>query len=521
MKSLVLIAFMILTTLGHSESTCRSPTSEMPSYPGIKFSQTADGLAQLFLNDLTDLFQYLVYLLIPDIEASVDLLGYDIDIAITDIIFSDVEIQSMSASCDVSSKSSPPSVAASLENLVFQGTFNWEYTTNTYPYISDNGYATYSIVNCNALATIVPFMDLECHTPQINITAMDLDLGDIDVELYGGASWLYDLLIDLLIPLFEDALADQLGEYFRISVQDAANDYWGNWVAVFYSPTGCMTATDGRLPDTGIEITATEIILSIVGWQLDRNRVDDTKHSVSPLPMPPLTEDAAMQTAFDRAVFSSSLEIAYEAGFYEAVIEQEDVPEDYQVLLTTDILAEAVPSLAGTPTRPLRLEYSATARPVHSVQPVALYTEYAGDLSVVCDGEVLFTLNTVVGYTGVPSWYLWTELKPPQLCIYMEHAYYNQTAAVEAGSSSVGDVDVVALGPLLGLLWDYASEELTLVMKQKTPVCIPDVTVQLVEPFIAYRDTYWVIYGDVLPLNKRRQTPRGPAMTIQSETTLE
>eukprot|EP00768_Dysnectes_brevis_P005533 gnl/Dysnectes_brevis/4037_a5275_472.p1 GENE.gnl/Dysnectes_brevis/4037_a5275_472~~gnl/Dysnectes_brevis/4037_a5275_472.p1 ORF type:complete len:504 (+),score=222.23 gnl/Dysnectes_brevis/4037_a5275_472:2534-4045(+) len=494
--STMLLLVLILPSLvltDHWNETCKSPTGPLAENPGVISTLTNEGLSKMFLNDLDDLLKYLTLVQIPDISVDVDLGLANITAEITNIMFQTVSIEDILIQMDEPTAS----ISGDFINLSFFGSFDWAYQQNDWPWIYDGGYGSLSIMGCSALASFVPGVDTDCHTPQVDIPSLDLDLGQVDIELHGGASWLYSLIIDLLLDLFQDLLTDQLEEYTREAFQDAANDYWANWEGVFntYYP-GNLTSLDARVFDYGLPVLAESVSLPLDATVFYRTEFDHPRFWQQPMAMPLVVEDAQIQTLVDRAVFNSALQVGFDYAIYDTAISPQDLPADLQGLLNTDLLVPAAPDVP--PGLPVTVNVTLADPALATVQPVGFFASYPLNLTFNAQGAgELFRLRVNAGFVSQPDFYVRDDIMPPLSCLFLTHTLYNQTAALL--SSAVGPVDPSepTLQQLLGVLLQYLEQVFTGVERNYIGACLPDFITQLVEVKVAFRDYCCVIFGEV------------------------
>jgi len=98
-------------------------------------------------------------------------------------------------------------------------TANWNYREHAWPHISDHGSADIAISQVSIVADI-GFGANGAGEPTCNVLASAVGIGHFDIHLHGGASWLYNIIVDLFKSNIQHSIADGI----RNAINGAINN---------------------------------------------------------------------------------------------------------------------------------------------------------------------------------------------------------------------------------------------------------------------------------------------------------
>eukprot|EP00768_Dysnectes_brevis_P008679 gnl/Dysnectes_brevis/802_a884_2578.p1 GENE.gnl/Dysnectes_brevis/802_a884_2578~~gnl/Dysnectes_brevis/802_a884_2578.p1 ORF type:complete len:544 (+),score=133.08 gnl/Dysnectes_brevis/802_a884_2578:115-1632(+) len=476
MLSIICLYLILFVCSGISTQDYCNPFE--PPYPtsnGVGFILTESGLNEVIISNIPYFSQYLSLIVIEDVIDSTTLLGMPFNYSLTDISIKSFSLAPISM---INFDEPNQQVDITFSELSIEITFNWEYDQGVFPYISDNGWGEASLSHCAMSAVLSSVEDFECMVPYVTIDELMFDIGDIDITLHGGASWLYDLVIELLIDIFSDVFVEQLTPLLQEALQDAFNGQITGWVPVYESPVDAYTELDMRVPQQ-VPIYDTFIDLPLSGQVYDKKATGGVFWQ-QPLPLPTLKTDLDFSASLDRMVPNSAAAVGWGRGLLIGeVVGEELEDEEEQLLLSAEVLGEFIPGLDEYGSTVFDLSVNATAPPLATVQPVALYLETPltvdlKDLNASNDSLVSF--DVVLGSICQPNWTIIDITVVVYTLVYMDCSFYNVSAAVS--SSDVCDpldIDAEGLLPLFGVLGDALSAEYSSRMEQYFPIPLPDI----------------------------------------------
>ncbi|GIQ87113.1 hypothetical protein KIPB_009087, partial [Kipferlia bialata] len=252
----------------------------------------------------------------------------------------------------------------------------------------------------------------ECGVFQLNLEEFSFDLGDISIHLDGGASWLYNLVVNVFIDVIQDLFADQLDQVLAVTLRDFINDKIVNGKRL-----ECPSADGEVMQDmryTSVANIGTDFVsLHTSDYFYPKDEANTLDYSFRPVDAekPDLLSSEDSQVVVDRAVFES-LYAAYQTqGLIGGHIDHDTVIPSYQNMLTTNQLAAIAPELyaAYGPNQPISLAMRAGLEPQVSILPSAAYLNVTGTVDVFVggsvpeEGEADLSLVMSYGLAGLPT----------------------------------------------------------------------------------------------------------------------
>eukprot|EP00768_Dysnectes_brevis_P002182 gnl/Dysnectes_brevis/1694_a1926_2027.p1 GENE.gnl/Dysnectes_brevis/1694_a1926_2027~~gnl/Dysnectes_brevis/1694_a1926_2027.p1 ORF type:complete len:497 (-),score=134.63 gnl/Dysnectes_brevis/1694_a1926_2027:162-1652(-) len=461
----------------------------IPQDPGISLAFTQTGIDK-YMNFFLDIIaDEAAKVVISDIEGSADL-------GITQITFSFTSIELKEITIiDADILLQEGQVSIELDDVSVSLLFNWEYTEDAWPYISDSGYGQADITDATLIAVASAFINETTQLLSIDLTSFDLSVGDIDITLYGGASWLYDLIISLLEELIEDYLIDPLAYLVKDSIQSMLDDAFnGNIRHIMDRPV----MQDQRFCDAPLQHT--DYFVMMVYGQVIPD--EDSGYPVTPWyrgppkPFQPKSvADSDITMVVDIAVVNQNYDVHfYSKGLYAYSVSPGTMPPEYAPFLQEDFLATLAPGIASLFVQgdeEVALTVNATSPPLATCYPTALYVSTPVNLTLTVGGQHALTLGTTYGTSSVPVLTVDAHDWGNSTCIDYSHELYNVTAPVLV-DSSVGDVDITSqdLFALLGLLGAESLAPWLSSISVNTKWCYESQFLSVDDYSIVYGDTY-------------------------------
>ncbi|CAL6040761.1 Conserved_hypothetical protein [Hexamita inflata] len=162
----------------------------------------------------------------PDQIFTINLGVTKIDMMLTDIIVTEFEVNQVQVVLQNNNV-----VPLILAGCRFVLRFNWRIQQSSYPYISDSGtgnvivgdtdFSTLFGVDCDYIVCPNHLLAKFLHG--------ELNIGTLQVLLYGGSSWMYQSMINLLVGLLQQELQRFITYFMSNNVVDILNNLFDNY----------------------------------------------------------------------------------------------------------------------------------------------------------------------------------------------------------------------------------------------------------------------------------------------------
>ena len=81
---------------------------------------------------------------------------------------------------------------------------NWHYREDSWPHISDSGSADIGVSGVSVVVNIHGFQSNQ--RPQVTVLSDGVNIGDLSIHLHGGASWLYQIFVNIFKGQIKDSI---------------------------------------------------------------------------------------------------------------------------------------------------------------------------------------------------------------------------------------------------------------------------------------------------------------------------
>eukprot|EP00768_Dysnectes_brevis_P002621 gnl/Dysnectes_brevis/1943_a2233_1597.p1 GENE.gnl/Dysnectes_brevis/1943_a2233_1597~~gnl/Dysnectes_brevis/1943_a2233_1597.p1 ORF type:complete len:502 (-),score=137.13 gnl/Dysnectes_brevis/1943_a2233_1597:243-1748(-) len=496
-KSLI-ICLLILFSVVHTHE-CRNTGRIYPGiYPPTDGFAFQSVLTEYGANSMADLAipiveESLVALIIPDIDGDVDLGIASITYDISSIVLTEIDISNLVFKFDGESNR----VVVSLTDGFLHLEYKWGYETTTYPYVADGGFGTAEFQASISLSAELE-IDIECQSMQVILDPITFIPSQIDIILHGGASWLYDLIIDLLEDLIMDYLIDPFAQLIQQTAQEQLDQWIQKGALVVQQPgSGQVTCFDRR-PAASPIVQDGVISIPYIGKVVLCDGGEGEPWDVQPQEMPLVFSDSFVQYLFDAATFDSNHYQHYLQGEYQHTVTADDVPEEFRPFFTAGELAVIIPGLAEYAGLEITLDVYALEPPTDVVQPVALFTTFITAVDIMVDSQdtPLLQLQLDIGAAGTVVLSNITHSWGMDTCFSSEYELYNMTMTVSDTSvGPVGDEETLyQLTSLLAeqMLMPWATDH----SSRKELICMETDFATTMTPSVLFHDTYMVLEFD-------------------------
>jgi len=223
--------------------------------PGVKTTISVDGMKYFLKVGIELLEQALLNLKIPDLSGDASTPVGNIDWTLTNIDLSQFTIQNSSVILD----NQPQGVQINIIYVDITISMDWSYREVHWPHISDHGSADISSSTSAGVDTQVTTQNFR---PQLLVLNDIVIIGKLDITLHGGASWLYQLFIDLFSGLIKTAVTNAIQQAITQNIDQGVNKALsslviqaniGKYIEINYELLGnpTITPTYFTIPELG------------------------------------------------------------------------------------------------------------------------------------------------------------------------------------------------------------------------------------------------------------------------------
>eukprot|EP01102_Stenamoeba_stenopodia_P008721 TRINITY_DN2539_c0_g1_i1.p1 TRINITY_DN2539_c0_g1~~TRINITY_DN2539_c0_g1_i1.p1 ORF type:complete len:520 (-),score=77.36 TRINITY_DN2539_c0_g1_i1:87-1553(-) len=363
---------------------------------------------------------------------------------------------------------------------------DWHYREHAWPHASDSGDA-----DVTAKGTTVSIALGVYNTggyPQLQVQSCSVHIGDLDIDLHGGQSWLYQIFVDAFSSQITSAVQGALSGAIGDAISSSGNK-------------ALMTLPMSEPIEPGVEINYelignpsfsanTYVNLPGLGEFYDTNNPTEAPYTPGNITMVP--SSSMLQMFVDNYVFNTAGYVFFEEGQLKTNLVPSDVPSDFPIQLNTSDFCLLVSNLCKMyPDYPMALTLYANAAPVFSADELMISVYVNGTIDV-------FVINASNDW--IPTFSLNAQI------------YLNGTAAVSANNlvgslsylhgdfelltSEIGNINVGLLQTILNIMF-YKG-----IIPQVNKLLANGFTlptlygISLVNPSVGYADNFLIVNTD-------------------------
>jgi len=280
--------------------------------------------------------------------------------------------------------------------------------------------------------------------PACNVINCVVSISGFDIKIHGGASWLYNLFVDVFSGQIKDAVQNALQTEIQNEINDQANQALST--LPIEENVNSWLEIDFALLSNPI-FTSSYVTNAHKGEFFDISRPEEAPFIAAPLP-DSITSDMLQMFVTDYLV-NSFLFSSCEDGKLHVTVNNSEVPADSPIQLNTTSavwgsIAPGLPKLY--PNNLMELFINATTTPRASFSTDGADIVALGDIcvNVIANGDVVnaFTLNVTVHCSGDAG------ISGTNLTAHLNYLYTN----ISLKSSNVGNVIVEAMNELMDFL---------------------------------------------------------------------
>ena len=371
-SSVCLVAFLVLVVA--------TGDSSFAANPGAKATLSKDGINHIIAQTLPLIIQEVQSVSIPDVNGSAGTPVGSIDYSLSAIHITGFSIASITLDLQ------PPNrVVVTANGLSISLHLNWHYKEHSFPHISDSGSADASTKGSSFQVSTV--LSNSNGKPAVGGTTCSVNLNDFDIDLHGGASWLYQLFVNIFSSNIKHSVQDNVSQAVVQAVNQQAEKALASLnlivqidktASVDFSMVGdpTITGTYITIPDKG------EFYLNS----------GHTESPYVPGPLPDTIDSSMLQFLIDEYVLDSAGYVYQQGNVLQTVITQKDIPSTIPIKLNTASFKVSIPQLYNAfPDQDMELGVASTAAPTAVVTSAnGVNITWHGDVDV----RVLFANGT-------------------------------------------------------------------------------------------------------------------------------
>jgi len=384
------------------------------------------------------------------------------------------------------------SISVGFTGLDLDITLDWHYRESHWPHLADSGSGEGSTTHASGNVALSLGSDSTGH-PTAKIASCGMDLSGLSIKLHGGASWLYDIVINLFHKKIVSSLESEICKVLTTDVQTQLDNFLatvpiqhvlGNHLAIDYSLAN----------PNGIVITPSNRLIGSVAGEFFPKGGQPGKAPGKPVTMPDTVADTQFQVFITDFSVESLGFAAVTSGLAEMAITKDMAPALAKDFFATDFYGQYAPGLidkygSGT-------EVSLFLA-IHQTPDVIFST--ANGIDVKAGVEMTVRAKSAAGkfedaFTVLLSCDIDGDAEVNNITISGKLTNVSATASLV--QSQVGNVDIDGFNDLVQFALSMGLDTLNEILAKGAPLpAIPGL--EYVNPSIIYRDDYIVVASDI------------------------
>jgi len=184
-------------------------------FPGFKTTLSENGLSYLRTVGINLLNKFIGTLAIPNLSGEAKTPVGKIDWDLSEIHLDSFAVGSSNAQIVPNS-----GILLSLSGVYSHVGLNWHYKEKSWPHISDHGSAD---IDVDVSATVSLQITTSNGRPVLKVASDSVDVTSLKIHLHGGASWLYDLFVNIFSHDIKNAISKALTEAISQNIDQGLN----------------------------------------------------------------------------------------------------------------------------------------------------------------------------------------------------------------------------------------------------------------------------------------------------------
>ncbi|GIQ80216.1 hypothetical protein KIPB_000977 [Kipferlia bialata] len=341
---------------------------------------------------------------LDDINTVMNLIIAKVDLSLTEIDGEFATVENVG----FSTIPSEDAVQLVIDDISMRFSFNWSYEQEEWPYTHDHGTGTLDIAGTSYTTALQSYMDEECGVPQFECLKYTMDLGKVTINLDGGASALYQMVIDTLINLVESLFEDTLEDMLQEVAMDSINHAFMHTDYLYHMVDSPALSLDERFTNK-FAIYEDWLQVTLTGYFYPESVGHLWNGRTLPAgPLPGKRTNADIQIFCGRSLHQSAFEAHQYEEDYVCPIDYSDASPYTQSILTTAALGSVAPGLYQQyPDQSLSVTYTSTETPQLTYMPSGALVSFTGRLDFyvaeTAVGTPVMSLETTFGFSAIPG----------------------------------------------------------------------------------------------------------------------
>jgi len=353
--------------------------------PGFKTTVSSKGITYLKDVGIVMLERDLQSIAIPSVDGDVGTPIGNVHYKLTNLILSSLVIP----------RSNVTLIPKSGAELIISGTsahlsMNWEYRKTSFPHVSDSGTANVDV--SNTAIDVSVSVTMQNGRPYANVESCVVHVGKLDMDIHGGASWLYKIFVDHFSGTIKGMVEKTLSSSISREINDGANAALASLPVV--QPISNSVEIDYSLLSVPT-VEETHFTLSHKG---EFYYVGHRKEAPFKQPaLPDLVTDEMVQMFISDYVANTAAYSYYLSDALRVVITDSMLPEDAPIHLNTSYFADLAPPLPiKFPDELMEIHVYATSSPIFSFSVNGSSASVLGNVDVYILPERIFAFTLIV-----------------------------------------------------------------------------------------------------------------------------
>jgi len=420
---------------------------------------------------------------IPDLEDTVKTPVGKTKISVTNIHLNDFSLQNTAIVL-----TAPNVGTVSIDGIALNLNFDWRYKAK---FASDHGSGDASSSGASTKISAAISKD-DKGAPVVTLTDTGFDCGDLDIKLHGGASWLYNFIINM----FKSVVHNEVNSVVRSKMREIIQGMIEG--ALSSIPLSCKFAGDTM----GLSYAMADqpTVLPEYGGRMAAGSVAeffDAKEGPGHSPfktsaMPKTTATSApgpmLELFLDDFVFNTFSYAYVHSGNAHIQLDKNTVPEEAKPLFISGYYASAMPGLVEKygMEADLRLDFDLQQVPTLYMQPDGFQFKSSAMLSLDVNTNTSYERAAGLNVDIISSGNI--QIKGTSIFAEIKTLKVN----VSVASSTIGKIDVDGLQQLIDFTVTYATSELNEKLAQGIPLPVVN-GLAFVDPKITWGANYVAI----------------------------
>ncbi len=366
---------------------------------------------------------------------------------------------------------------------------DWHYRKNSWPHVSDGGSADSSVsLNVALVLAITVGPDGK---PVVQVPAVSTDVTGLDLHLHGGASWLYNIFLNV----FKNSIRKSITSAIESNMSKAVTD---NVAKILATINLKYPLRDGVIVDASFDEILFGSSFLTTGNMVEFIYLNGTRYPGQPPAMPdtdPKYAGSMIQFAMSDYVLNTAAYAAFQAEPTHMLVNSSYLPSSLQFLMNTRAFKFLIPQLYNTyPDLPMQITIGVTSAPTFKVSPdvgTELSAEGDANFQVIQKGGAIASVFDI----GVQAVLDANVMIVAQKNVTAELSV--KKLSITLKESVVGPFDISVLQEVVSTVVAYVLVPIVNLMAKNYPLTIPTVEgISLVNPGIAYNNDFVQVYSN-------------------------